>query len=581
MSRPCILVAGGGTGGHVYPAVAVAEARLEAMADVDLVFCGTARGVEARVVPARGWKLELLDVEPMKGGPARRAVRGVAGRRNGHASGLRASCALASRAPFSATIGGYASGPSHPRRSHAGRSRMTVMEPNSVVGLANRLVAPFTKRAYLAWQEAEAPFRAEARRQYGVPLRPGFAPRPYALPRADASLVMGGSQGAQALGERMPQAYARLSSVPGIEILHQAGRDRDDAVRAAYGSGATGRVTVAPFVDEVAREIANADLVVARAGASTLAEITAIGRAAILVPFPHAADDHRARNAEALARAGAAVCLRQDVADPSRLAAEIERLLLDDAARVAMADCSRAWRRQPRRPPTSPPTCSPWPGSRPSARARPAAPPTARGLPPGGLMFRGRVRRVHFVGIGGIGMSGLAEILRTMEFDVSGSDLRPNEITRRLETLGVRIQLEARGANVEGADVVVYSSAIDSKNPEIARARWPRDPHHPPRRDARGADADALRGHHRGLARQDDDHVARRDRAARNRPGSHGGRRQRGQPRSAPTRAWARATSSSPRPTRATARSSSSRPPSRWSRTSTPSTWTSTGRTSG
>lgn len=338
MTRPCILVAGGGTGGHVFPAVAVAEA-LQAMADVELVFCGTARGVEARVVPARGWKLELLDVEPMKGGGPVRAVRGalVAAVATRRAFGIVRAC----RPSAVLSVGGYASGPVTLAAAMLGVP-VTVMEPNSVVGLANRLVAPFTKRAYLAWREAEGPFRAEAVRQYGVPLRPGFGPRPYSPRSVRRVLIMGGSQGAQALNERMPQAYAWLSSLPVLEVLHQAGRDRDQGVRAAYGSGVAGRVTVTPFVDDVARELTSADLVVARAGASTLAEITAVGRAAILVPFPHAADDHQARNAEALARAGAAVCLRQEAADPARLAAEIERLLLDDAARVAMAEASRA-----------------------------------------------------------------------------------------------------------------------------------------------------------------------------------------------------------------------------------------------
>jgi UDP-N-acetylglucosamine--N-acetylmuramyl-(pentapeptide) pyrophosphoryl-undecaprenol N-acetylglucosamine transferase len=101
-------------------------------------------------------------------------------------------------------------------------------------------------------------------------------------------------------------------------------------------------VTVVPFLDDVAGALAAADLVVARAGASTLAEITAVGRAAILVPFPHAADDHQARNAEALSRAGGAVCVRQEAADPARLAREIQALVSDDAARTAMADASRA-----------------------------------------------------------------------------------------------------------------------------------------------------------------------------------------------------------------------------------------------
>jgi UDP-N-acetylglucosamine--N-acetylmuramyl-(pentapeptide) pyrophosphoryl-undecaprenol N-acetylglucosamine transferase len=338
VSRPCILVAGGGTGGHVYPAVAVAEA-LQSMADVDLVFCGTARGLEARVVPQRGWKLELLDVEPMKGGGAVRAVRGafVAALATRRALGI----VRAWRPMIVLSVGGYASGPVTLAAAMLGVP-VTVIEPNSVVGLANRLVARFTKRAYVAWQEAGAPFRVEARRLYGVPLRPGFAARPYTLGAWRRVLIMGGSQGAQALNERMPQAYARLAGVPGLEILHQAGRDQDGVVRDAYGSAAARNVTVVPFVDDVAREIAAADLVVARAGASTLAELTAIGRPAILVPFPHAADDHQGRNAEALARAGAAVCVRQEVADPLRLAIEIERLLRDDTARIAMADASRA-----------------------------------------------------------------------------------------------------------------------------------------------------------------------------------------------------------------------------------------------
>jgi UDP-N-acetylglucosamine--N-acetylmuramyl-(pentapeptide) pyrophosphoryl-undecaprenol N-acetylglucosamine transferase len=153
---------------------------------------------------------------------------------------------------------------------------------------------------------------------------------------------MGGSQGAAALNERMPEAIARLGHVDGLEVVHQAGKDRDEPVRAAYErAGVTGAKVVA-FIDDVVTALSEADLVVARAGASSLAEITAIGRAAILVPFPHAADDHQAKNAQALERAGGAVCLLQETADAARIAAEVGRLLADDHARVAMADASRA-----------------------------------------------------------------------------------------------------------------------------------------------------------------------------------------------------------------------------------------------
>jgi UDP-N-acetylglucosamine--N-acetylmuramyl-(pentapeptide) pyrophosphoryl-undecaprenol N-acetylglucosamine transferase len=323
----------------VFPAVALAEA-MQRLADVEVVFCGTARGVEARVVPARGWRLELLDVEPMKGGGPARAVRGafVAARATARALGVVRK--LKPKAVLS--VGGYASGPVALAAAVLGVP-VAVLEPNSVVGLANRLLAPFARRAYVAWDEAGARFRTSARRRLGVPLRPGFTPQPYAPRQGTARvLVMGGSQGARALNERMPTAIGLLTDLRGLEVLHQAGRDRDAAVRAAYERETAHGVTVVPFIDDVARAVAAADVIVARAGAATLAEITAVGRAAILVPFPHAADDHQANNAKALARAGGAVCIRQEAADAVRLAAELRRLLTDDAARTAMADASRA-----------------------------------------------------------------------------------------------------------------------------------------------------------------------------------------------------------------------------------------------
>jgi UDP-N-acetylglucosamine--N-acetylmuramyl-(pentapeptide) pyrophosphoryl-undecaprenol N-acetylglucosamine transferase len=339
MSRPKFILAGGGTGGHVFPAIAVAEA-LQALADVEIVFCGTVRGVEARVVPERGWPLELFDIEPIKGKTAARAVRAavVAGQAT-----LRALSLIGRLRPRTVlSVGGYASGPVALAAALRGIP-LAVLEPNRVVGLSNRLVAPFAKRAYLAWDEAGACFRPRARRAYGVPLRHGFTPHPYA-PRGTARiLVMGGSQGAAVFNERIPDAIARLgASVPGLEIVHQTGPDRDALVRASYARGSVAHVRVVAFLRDVAAEIAAADIVVARAGAGAIAEITAIGRASVLVPLPHSADDHQGRNAESLDQVGAAVCVRQEVADAPRLATEIARLLGDDSARIRMADAARA-----------------------------------------------------------------------------------------------------------------------------------------------------------------------------------------------------------------------------------------------
>ncbi len=339
MSPPRVLIAGGGTGGHVFPAVAVAEA-IHALADVDVVFCGTARGIEARLLPALGWPLELLDVEPLRGRGASRAVRAAVMAARATVRGLALVRRLRPRVVLS--VGGYAAGPVT-LAAVLQRVPIAVLEPNSVVGLANRILAPFAERAYVAWDEAAVRFRAGARRFYGVPLRRSFVPSPY-TPRSTARLlVMGGSQGAAPLNERVPAAVARLSgALRGLAVVHQTGRGRDAQVRDAYAREGVEHVVVVPFIEDVAAAIAEADLVIARAGAGTIAEITAVGRAAVLIPFPHAADDHQRRNADSLAKAGAAVCIRQDTADPARLASEIERILGSHATCAAMADASRA-----------------------------------------------------------------------------------------------------------------------------------------------------------------------------------------------------------------------------------------------
>lgn len=334
-----ILVAGGGTGGHVFPGLAVAR-ELERLADVAVVFAGSPRGLEARVVPEHGYALELLDVEPMKGGGAERAIRGalVAARATRKARGvvqrLRPAAVL--------SVGGYAAGPAS-LACVSRRVPLAILEPNSTLGLANRLLAPFAKRAYLAWPETGRHFRGGKVRVYGVPLRPGFEPSAYAPgPGPKRLLVLGGSQGAEALNEVLPGALARAAEAGlSLSVVHQAGRGREDAVHRSYAARGLADVTVVPFLDDVAERMAAADLIVARAGAVTVAEISAIGRAAVFVPFPHAADDHQAKNALSLAELGGAICLRQEEADEARLGAEITALLGDDERRARMAAAAR------------------------------------------------------------------------------------------------------------------------------------------------------------------------------------------------------------------------------------------------
>ena len=335
-----ILVAGGGTGGHVFPGLAVAHA-LSDLADVEIVFAGTARGIETRVVPQHGYTLELLEVEPLKGGGPARAIRGalVAAKAMRHATGLvgrlRPSAVL--------SVGGYSAGPAALACVRA-KVPLAVLEPNSTLGLANRLLAPFAGRAYLAWSETARHFRGDRARLYGVPLRPGFEPRPHAAAgdRPKRVLVLGGSQGATALNERVPNAIARAGKKVGaIEVVHQTGKDRENAVREAYANAGVAGATVVSFLEDVAEQMAAADVIVARSGAVTVAEIAAVGRASILVPFPHAADDHQAKNAMSLAELGGAICVRQEAADDVRIATELALLLGDEQKRITMAATAR------------------------------------------------------------------------------------------------------------------------------------------------------------------------------------------------------------------------------------------------
>jgi UDP-N-acetylglucosamine--N-acetylmuramyl-(pentapeptide) pyrophosphoryl-undecaprenol N-acetylglucosamine transferase len=336
--RDTIVIAGGGTGGHVFPGLAIADA-LSAIADVRVIFVGTARGLEARVIPSRGYDLELLDVEPMKGGGVKRAARGAAIASVATLKALSLVRKIRPRAVLS--VGGYAAGPLSLAAAVA-RVPLALLESNAKMGLSNRLLAPFARRVYLATEEGKSrATRSHAVRTFGMPIRSGFLPSPYRPNARPRLLVLGGSQGAGALNERLPLAAVRMH-VPNLEIIHQAGRDRDVEVRNAYAREKFENVKVVPFFDDVASEIAQADLIIARAGAGSTAEITAIGRASILVPFPFAADDHQAKNAEALAKRGGCIAIRQEAADDVRLALEIDRAFSSEASRIEMANAARA-----------------------------------------------------------------------------------------------------------------------------------------------------------------------------------------------------------------------------------------------
>lgn len=331
-----VLFAGGGTGGHVFPMIAVADAVHSLAPGIELVFVGTERGLETKLVPERGYRLELLSVAPMRGGGAAQAIRGAARAARAVLEARTLVRAIAPAAVFS--VGGYAAGPVAVA-ARTLRIPLALMEPNSAIGFANRLVAPLVQRAYTAFEESDRHFRAGVVLRTGVPIRAGFRPVPYARTGELRVLVLGGSQGAESLNVAVPRALARARI--NVTVMHQCGAGKDAAVRALYAElGAEKRALVVPFISDMQTELGRADLVIGRAGAGAVAEICAVGRPSILVPYPFAGD-HQRHNAASLVRAGAAVCILAPDATVERIAAELERLTADASLLPAMAAAAR------------------------------------------------------------------------------------------------------------------------------------------------------------------------------------------------------------------------------------------------
>jgi UDP-N-acetylglucosamine--N-acetylmuramyl-(pentapeptide) pyrophosphoryl-undecaprenol N-acetylglucosamine transferase len=339
-----IVVAGGGTGGHLFPGIAVIEELRRRMPSLSVTFVGTARGIESRVLPGMGESLEILDVTPLKGTTTAELVTSLM--RLPRAWARCVSILRAKKPDIVLGVGGYASGPMLIAAATLGIPT-AILEQNAHVGLTNRLLAPMVGRAYLTFEETRATFGDKAR-IVGNPVRRAFVdaarialsdPDGFEA-RARKLLVIGGSQGAQRLNETVPGALAKALAGANVEVVHQTGAKMVETVRAEYERLGL-RAEVVPFIDDMARAYASAQLVIARAGATTLAEVCAIGRPSVLVPYPHAADDHQTKNAEALARAGAAVAIAESALDEAGLASTLGALIQDAERRGAMARAAR------------------------------------------------------------------------------------------------------------------------------------------------------------------------------------------------------------------------------------------------
>jgi UDP-N-acetylglucosamine--N-acetylmuramyl-(pentapeptide) pyrophosphoryl-undecaprenol N-acetylglucosamine transferase len=341
-----VVIAGGGTGGHLYPGIAVARELLAERPDATVTFAGTTRGIEFRVLPREGFELDTIRSGGLKGKSIADRLRAVLLIPPGM---LDAWSIVSRRRPHLVIgVGGYSSGPVVLTAAVRGVPTM-LLEQNAVPGLTNRLLSRVVRAAAVTYESAAAFFGVKAFVS-GNPVRAEFVNAVHAS--ADVSghlqtsgvgiLICGGSQGAHAINVAMVGAAHTLATlgVP-LRIVHQTGERDVDVVRTGYAAAGL-QAEVEPFLYDMGARFGTADLIVCRAGATTLAELTAAGKPSILIPLPTATDDHQRKNAEALASKGAAEVLLQEDATGEVLAGRVSALVTDAGARQRMGAAAKA-----------------------------------------------------------------------------------------------------------------------------------------------------------------------------------------------------------------------------------------------
>jgi UDP-N-acetylglucosamine--N-acetylmuramyl-(pentapeptide) pyrophosphoryl-undecaprenol N-acetylglucosamine transferase len=330
MSQPCALIMAGGTGGHIFPGMAVAQALVERGWRVH--WLGAPNSMESRLVPLKGLPLELLDFSGVRGKGLRTLV--ALPLRLVKACWHSAAVLRRVRPDVVVGLGGYITAPAGLMAALTGIP-LVLHEQNSVPGMANRVLALLAKKVFTAFPDVFAkgqwvgnPLRTEFLQQEGPAQR--FAGRSGPL----RVLVLGGSLGAKALNTVVPEALALIALEQRPVVLHQSGEKQINELRANYARvGVSAQLT--PFIDNTAQAMADADLVICRAGASTVTELAAIGAAAVLVPFPAAVDDHQTHNARFLADSGGAWLVAQH-----NLSATVLASLLQKTERPALIQCA-------------------------------------------------------------------------------------------------------------------------------------------------------------------------------------------------------------------------------------------------
>lgn len=329
-----VLMAAGGTGGHIIPALAVADEMRQRSqisgpdaVKYQIVFIGSGRGLENRLLSRAGYRLETIQGAGLKGISGWKRIRNAALLPRSAFEAARLLYGLRPRVVMG--IGGYISGPVMLEAALAGIPTL-LYEPNAIPGFTNRALAPFVRLAAVGFEQAVTVYGRKARLTGHPVRREFFELRPKAHLAPFTVLVMGGSQGARALNQCMVESRALFRSRAGgsLRFIHQTGEADYNAVRAAYADERAGP-EVCAFIDNTAEAFSRADLVVCRAGAATIAELAAGGKASILVPYPSATDQHQLHNARVLERAGGAYVIEQKDLTPNGLVEKVMELLSD------------------------------------------------------------------------------------------------------------------------------------------------------------------------------------------------------------------------------------------------------------
>lgn len=332
MSKRTVIIAGGGTGGHIYPGVAIARAIEKLHPGLEVHFVGAKGGLEEKIVPREKFPLHTVKI-----GKLHKTV------------GLAAQVKTVLELPFAFLasarilkqlrpvavlgVGGFASGPLLFVASLLGY-RSLIWEPNAFPGLANRWLSRLVSECLLVFEEAGRYLRAKRITPVGLPVRPVMVPRERPEGQPLRVLVFGGSQGARAINEVVSQSVAAGGEwLNGVELIHQTGSLDFSRIRDLYASKAPANVQLFEYLHDMDARYAWADLVVCRAGASTVAEIGACRKAAVFIPLPTAADNHQQKNAEVLVRGEAAEMVLQKDFTPEKFQALIQSFR-DDRSRI-------------------------------------------------------------------------------------------------------------------------------------------------------------------------------------------------------------------------------------------------------